>query len=241
MRPLVLCHHGISVDWEHAQAVSPEAFERQLAWFLRRGFTPTTIEQAVQGRGKLLHVTFDDGLSSVRHALPLLERFGVPATVFVCAALADGGRLLDVPELDSELEAHSHELETMPWDVLRELAERGIEVASHALSHSHLIQLTETEVEHELTASRERIEDELRKPCAYVAYPYGESNASVRAAAIKAGYRAAFGLPGNPTWRDRFNLPRVGLWRKDGLLRVALKTGRVARAPATARLRARRF
>src|SRR5215831_4388135 len=171
MRPLVLCHHGVSADWEHAMSVSLEAIERQLTWLLRRGFAPAAIEQAVLGRGKLVHVTFDDGLSSVGRAVPALERLGVPISVFVCAELADGGRSLDVPGFRGELEAHAKELETMSWEVLRELSERGVAVGSHSLTHAHLARLTDAEVDHELKTSRERIEDELGRPCRYVAYP----------------------------------------------------------------------
>lgn len=237
MRPLVLCHHGLSADWTHAMAVSPELFERQLAWLVRHGYAPVGAEDVARGQGKLLHVTFDDGLTSVRLALPALERLDIPSTVFVCASLADDGRSLDVPALRGELETDGHELETMTWDALRELAERGVEIGSHTLTHARLTQSTRAEVESELKLSRERIEDELGRRCSFLAYPYGQSDAGVRAAAGSAGYAAAFGLPGDVTWEDRFNLPRVGLWRKDGVLRMVLKTGRIARAPAVARLR----
>jgi hypothetical protein len=43
----------------------------------------------------------------------------------------------------------------------------------------------------------------------------------VRAAAARAGYDAAFGLPGRPG--DRYALVRVGIYRKDAVWRAALK------------------
>jgi len=43
------------------------------------------------------------------------------------------------------------------------------------------------------------------------------------------GTRAAFALPGHRRGFDLHDLPRVGLYRKDGSLRTMLKTAGVAR------------
>jgi len=221
---LVLCYHAVSATWEHGLSIAPDTFERQLRSLLRRRFRPGTAADAIESRARLLHVTFDDAFTSVANALPALERLGVPATVFACPGFADGGRPLDVPELAAEAAAHPEELETMDWDALRELVERGIEVGSHTVGHAHLPQLGDAELERELRESRTRLEDELGRPCRFVAYPYGEEDARVHAAAEAAGYLAAFALPGRESPRSRFALPRVGVYRRDSLLRMTLKT-----------------
>jgi peptidoglycan/xylan/chitin deacetylase (PgdA/CDA1 family) len=180
-------------------------------------------------------VTFDDAFKSVAEALPILHQLHVPATVFACSEYADGGRPLDVPELSLALEKNPDELATMDWSELRELIKCGVEVGSHTHTHAHLTRLSDAELHEELSGSRERLEDRLGAPCPYLAYPYGEQDARVRAAAQKAGYEAAFALPGRRHGSDRYQVPRIGIWRKDGLVTSTLKT--TALGPWMKRLR----
>ena len=237
MKPLVLCYHAVSGAWHHALSVSAEALESQLELLLRRGYRPVGAAEAATGGGKLLHVTFDDAFTSVRNAVPVLERLGVPGTVFACTGYADDPRPLAVPDLEDELRLHPDELRTMSWDELRELRERGIEVASHTVSHPHLTALSDDELRHELGSSRRRLEDELGRPCRLLASPFGDCDGRVREAARAAGYDAAFGLPGDATGRDRFDLFRVGVWHGDSAGRVALKARPLVRSPLAMRLR----
>lgn len=227
--PLVLCYHAVSPTWRHALSVDPGGLERQLGLLVRRGYRGATAEQVLAGGGRLLHVTFDDAYRSVANGLAALERFRLPATVFACSGYADGGRPLDVPELAAEARSDPGELATMDWDALRELGERGIEIGSHTVSHPHLPDLSDEELARELRESRERIEDELRRPCSLLSYPYGDEDQRVRATARDTGYRAAFALPGRRRPVDPYALPRVGIWRKDSLPRVVLKTAPVVR------------
>jgi peptidoglycan/xylan/chitin deacetylase (PgdA/CDA1 family) len=241
MRPLVLCYHAISAGWHHLLSVPPADFERQLRLVLGRGYRPVSAVEALAGRGRLLHVTFDDAFTSVRSALPVLERLGVPATVFACAGFADEGRPLRIPELAAEADAHPGELDTMTWEGLRGLAERGVEIGAHTASHAHLRAASDAELDRELGESKQRIEDELGRPCPLLAYPYGEQDARVRRAAARAGFAAAFGLqPHGSAWRDRYRIPRVGIWRGQSDRTVAFKSSPFGRSgPVTALRRAR--
>jgi peptidoglycan/xylan/chitin deacetylase (PgdA/CDA1 family) len=240
-RPLVLCYHAISDGWAHLLSVPPGDFERQLELLIGRGYRPATAAEVLEGRGRLLHVTFDDAFRSVRSALPALERLGAPATVFVCSGFADEGRSLRIPELAAEADASRDELATMNWDDLRELAVSGIEIGAHTVGHAHLRAASDAELGRELGESKRRIEDELGSPCSLLAYPYGEHDARVRRAAERAGFEAAFGLqPHDSTWRDRHRLPRVGIWRGESDRMVAFKTSQLGRSrPVTALRRAR--
>lgn len=229
VRPLVLCYHAISETWRDALAVAPAAFERQVRVLLDRGYRPATAADVTNANGKLLHVTFDDAFRSVASALPVLERLGVPATVFVCPGFADEGKALAVPELAMQVREHPEELATMPWRELRGLVERGVEVGSHTLTHPHLTELDDHELRSELRESRQRLEDELAVPCRFLAYPYGEEDERVRAAARASGYEAAFALPGRQAPVDVYAVPRVGIWQKDGPIRVTVKTSAAGR------------
>ncbi len=236
-RALVLCYHAVSEDWPHALSLPLETIERQLTGLVRRGFRPASAAELVHNGGRLLHVTFDDAFRSVEGALPLLERLGVPATVFACPGFAAGGRTFDVPELAEDARRFPEALATMDWDALRGLAERGIEVGSHTVTHPYLPRLGDVELQQELRDSRARLEDELGRPCRLLAYPYGEEDARVRAAAAAAGYQTAFALPGREDRIDRFALPRLGAYRGDRGLRWLLKTSAWTRRPAAAALR----
>ncbi len=87
---LVLMYHAISDaspdPW--ALHVAPDRFADHLEVLCRR-FAPTTlarIQSPSRGRRPAVAVTFDDGYANNLHqAAPLLERAGVPATVFVAS------------------------------------------------------------------------------------------------------------------------------------------------------------
>ncbi len=109
----------------------------------------------------------------------------------------------------------------MPWDTLRDLTRKGVEIASHTVSHPHLPALSDTELRAELTQSKQRMEDELGRQCRFVAYPYGHDDVRVHKAAKAAGYVGAFSLDGRA--KDPFAFPRVDIYRGDGAMRFAAK------------------
>jgi peptidoglycan/xylan/chitin deacetylase (PgdA/CDA1 family) len=238
-RPLVLCYHAVSATWEHGLSVSAETLEAQIRSLLRRRYVPAPAAAVPSGRGRLLHVTFDDAFKNVFQALAPLERLGVPATVFACSSYAEDGRPFDGGKLAGEASAYPDELATMDWDDLRELVERGVEVGSHTVTHPHLPQLEDAELDRQLVESKSRLEDELRRPCPFLAYPFGEEDQRVRAAARRAGYTAAYALKSGRRPADPFAIPRVGVWRKDTLSRLALKTSLLGRYAVSARQRSR--
>jgi peptidoglycan/xylan/chitin deacetylase (PgdA/CDA1 family) len=195
--------------------------------FRALGFRPCNAADAVAGRGRLLHLTFDDAFTSILPTLHELHRRGVRHSVYVCTQLADdGGAPLTIRELEREPE---QELRTLTWDELRGLAELGTELYSHTASHPHLPELGDAELAAELRTSRERLEDELGRSCPLLAYPFGEHDARVRDAAKAAGYTAAFALGRSGDASDPFAVPRVGIYREDQLPRVIAKTTALVR------------
>lgn len=206
---------------------------QHLRGLLRRGYVPVDAAEALTGRARRLHVTFDDAYRNVARAVPTLERLGVSATVFACTAYAEDGKPLDISELAAEAAAHPDELATMTWDQLRALSDRGVEIGSHTVTHAHLTRLSDHEIDRELGVSRERMEDELSRQCRYLAYPYGEDDHRVHAAARRAGYEAAFTLKPKPTTMDAYAVPRVDLYRRDGLVRAMLKTSPIRNQAST--------
>ncbi len=229
MTPLVLCYHAVVEGEPQRLAVRREQLESQVRSLLRRGYRPVTATDAVEQRGRLLHVTFDDAYRSVVDTLPLLEELGVPATIFACTGYARDGRAFDVPELREDATADPAAFATMDWTALRAAASSGVEIGSHTVTHPHLPPLSDAELDRELRDSKAELEDELGRPCRHVAYPYGEENDRVRSAARRAGYDAAFGVDPVRGRNDRFALPRLALYRHDTAAGFRLRTSPLVR------------
>ncbi len=90
---IVLCYHAVSPDWDSSLAVTPDSFERQIAYLLAQGWRATTFTSAALAppSERTLAITFDDAFASVkRYALPILSGLGAPATVFAPTAFMDG-------------------------------------------------------------------------------------------------------------------------------------------------------
>lgn len=207
--------------------MTPERLERQLSSLLRRGYRPATFTELVGGRtdGRALVVTFDDAYRSVlRHAAPVLERLGLSGTVFVPTAYAGQEAPMAWPGIDEWLETeHRDELVPMSWDELDTLAGHGWEIGSHTCTHPKLTQLDDIELAGELLASRETLEERMGRPCRTIAYPYGDQDPRVRAAARVAGYAAGAALDRTMSLGDPMAWPRVGLYERDTGMRLTLK------------------
>lgn len=239
---LVLGYHAVSEDWSSDISVTPAALERQLTDLVRRGYRGARFHEAAidPPSAKTVVVTFDDAYRSVLElALPILERLGLPGTVFVPTRFAKDALMASWPGVDVHLEGpNEHELAIMSWEELRRLASLGWEIGSHTRSHPLLTRLDDERLMEELAGSREDCEHSLGACCHSVAYPYGDTDARVVAATHAAGYTAAAGLP-------RFhrlhrpavlNWPRIGIFHEDGQGRFRLKvspTGRRLRTLAT--------
>jgi peptidoglycan/xylan/chitin deacetylase (PgdA/CDA1 family) len=221
-KPIVLCYHAVSPAWNHYLAVPPDRLLRQIETIRWRGYRGATPDEALEGRGRLLHVTFDDAFRNIAPFLPELKRRQIPATVFACSGYAETGAALTLPELEADDGVDVEALATMAWDELRTIAREGVEIGSHTVSHPHLPTLSDVDLARELRASRERIEEKLELPCRFLAYPYGEHDGRVQAAARAAGYEAAFALDGRPG--NPYAVPRVDLFRHEGALQTAVKT-----------------
>ena len=186
-RPKVVCYHSVSDGWPNVLAVTHRSFGRQIA-ALRRRFRPLSADALFDGVRRGLHITFDDAFRDVLDVVPVLEESGFRATIFVVTSMADVGSSFAVPELARDAVEHPERLATMNWVELSALAERGFEIGSHTVTHPHLTTLGDAELESELRDSRARLEDELGRPCRLLAYPYGEHDARVQAAAARVGY-----------------------------------------------------
>jgi peptidoglycan/xylan/chitin deacetylase (PgdA/CDA1 family) len=227
---VVLCYHAISPSWKSALAVRPERLAAQVGWFLKRGYEPITFTEAVtrRDRARAVAVTFDDAYRSVPQlALPVLERLGVPGTMFVPSAFPDEPGPMAWPGIAEWTDTPwEHELTCASWDELRKLRAAGWEIGSHSRTHPHLTTLDGERLAEELALSKAECEAQLDAACTSVAYPYGDVDARVVDEAARAGYVAAASLdaPDGPRRPDPLRWPRICFYRADNRLRGALKS-----------------
>ena len=101
------------------------------------------------------------------------------------------------------------------WGELAQLADSGWEIGPHTRTHPLLTRLSDEELARELRESRVACALAIGRPCRSLAYPYGDFDARVTAAAEEAGYAAAaierLGRPRALAW------PRVGVYRKNSM------------------------
>lgn len=177
----VLMYH--SIGGTDRLAVRPEVFAEQLAYLKDNGYTPLPFGSWTRPAERPVVITFDDGYADFHeHALPLLDRFGFTATVFVTTGwLRDAGPYA----------AGRPPGRMLTWRQVEEIAAAGVEIGAHGHSHAQLDQLGLADLREELRLSRELLQDRLSRPVRTMAYPYGYSSARVRSRVQACGYAGA--------------------------------------------------
>jgi glycosyltransferase involved in cell wall biosynthesis/peptidoglycan/xylan/chitin deacetylase (PgdA/CDA1 family) len=234
---VVLGYHAVDDlpgDPFEEYAVAAEKLAAQLDHFKRRGWEFVDLEtllRALRGEGKLpakaMLVTFDDAYADLlERGLPVLEQRRVPAVAFAVAGSVGG-----VNEWRRE---GARELPLLDAEELRTLADRGVEVGSHCLTHRQLPKLPVQELERELGGSADELERlGLPRP-RVLAYPHGEWSNEIADAAFRAGYEAAFTVEPGRAERaaNRFALPRIEVLASDCPLTIRVKVATASWPPA---------
>jgi peptidoglycan/xylan/chitin deacetylase (PgdA/CDA1 family) len=217
---VVLCYHALSSSWPADLSIAPDAFERQLGQLAARGYRGATLRGAIEDPPgeRTVAVTFDDGYRSVLElALPILDRLGWPASLYVPTTWPGRDEPMSWPGIDHWSPGpHADELRCLGWDELGGLADHGWEIGSHTRTHPRLPELDGAALDEELAASRAECEDGLGRPCDTLAYPYGAVDERVVEAAGRAGYAYAASLPRALHAPRPLCWPRVGVYRVDG-------------------------
>ncbi len=231
---LILCYHAVSERWPASLSVTPERFAYQLEYLVRRGYRGVTFTRAVTDppSGKALVVTFDDGYRSVvKVAQPIMERLGVPGTVFVATDHVGTERPMVWKGIEQWVGTeYESELTAASWSELDGLKQSGWEIGAHTRTHPHLTEVDDAVMFEELDGSRQAIDRHLDGACTSLAYPYGDHDDRVVAVAAKAGFSVAATLPRH--WRppEPLRWPRVYIHHRDDGLRFRVKVSRFVRA-----------
>ena len=217
--PVVLMYHSVDTsDDPYRITVSPDRFEKQMAWLKSRGLRGTSMRELLDAAdrgcaGRLVGITFNDGYADVvRHAFPVLARHGFSATVFLVAGKLGGSN--DWDELGPTKPS-------MTAGQVRTASQMGIEIGSHTSSHVRLSDADADVVRMEVIQSREALEAVVTAPVRGLCYPYGDVPDALEIVR-DAGYDYAVATRPSAR-RHRYALPRIYVGERDGAVRLRAK------------------
>src|SRR5262249_31005923 len=191
----ILMYHAVArpqSSVEDSLCCDPQTFAGHMDYLHRHAYQVVPLARLVRAvhagddlPDRSVVVTLDDGLDcSCVTALPILERFGFRATVFVVSGL--------VGRTNEWLRPAGFPNRSMLSVAdLRSLAAAGWDIGSHTATHPWLSKLPPEAARAEIGDSKARLEDMLGQAVVHFAYPYGDYTAAVRDFVVEAGYVAA--------------------------------------------------
>lgn len=230
--PVIMYHRFIEQDSEkgvHGTWMPITMFEKHLRLMKWLGYETLTFRDLadkgfihrLQYGKKYLMITADDGYQdNLTRMLPLLEKYGYKAVVYVVTG--EGYNRWDVEHPTNP----DTKVSLMSGEQVKALAASGhVEIGGHTLTHPRLSKLTPEQQAHEIQENKRQLEALLGHPLLSFAYPYGDMNESAKEQAIAAGYRFAVATNSGPKamHQDPFQIRRIaifprtdvfGLWRK---------------------------
>jgi peptidoglycan/xylan/chitin deacetylase (PgdA/CDA1 family) len=126
-------------------------------------------------------VTFDDGTPDfAASALPILERYQIPVTIYLATAYLE------------EQRDFSYGAPAVSWDAMRDTVSTGlVTVGSHTHTHALLDRITTDQVDEELDTSVRLIQDRLGVTPEHFAYPKAVAPSSAADRAVRRRFRSA--------------------------------------------------
>lgn len=205
----ILTYHHLSEDGEGDVNISVARFEEQLAALQEAGYQSVTLEQVYayveQGEPlpeKALLITFDDGYeSNYTLAWPLLEKYGMKATIFVIGVSVGKDTYKDTdnamtPHFSYEqaqemidsgtISIQSHTYDMHQWEPFEEGTFREGILPLEGESEQEYIQA----FTQDLTRSRTEIQENTTETVTALAYPGGRSTQLAQVLCGQLGLKA---------------------------------------------------
>jgi peptidoglycan/xylan/chitin deacetylase (PgdA/CDA1 family) len=209
VRVPILVYHN--VDYSGGEfSVTPEQLDEQCRWLYENGYTSITVHQfwdAAMGYGALpvnsVMLTNDDGWSSALTFAEILGRYGLVGNYFI------------------------NNVSPLTADQILTLSQYG-PVQAHTVSHQLLSQLDFEGQLAEISQNVTYLEQITGQPVRFIAWPFGDYNASAVEAAAASGIVGAFGLNGTGCFLhtiDPYYVPRIMMVVSDDLDTFAAKVG----------------
>ena len=228
----ILFYHRVSHDRDML-AVTPARFRAQLELLQAEGYRVVDAGEAArllaagEGREGIVGLCFDDGYRDVAtHAVPVLERLGFRASVFVATGVVDGR---------ATFSWYDRQPPVLGWEEIGAL-DRGspLRFEAHTVTHPNLLALDREAAGAEIRGSKVALEARLGRAVEGFCYPGGLSGPRERALVAAAGFSfATTCAPGaNLPGTDRLELRRIQVDARDRLADFRAKVeGAADRSP----------
>lgn len=198
--------------------VSPAAFARQMRLLKLLGYTGlsmTDLQPYLSGekQGKVAGITFDDGyLNNLKHALPVLARYGFSSTCYAVSSLLGKTNVWD-EHIGIAQTPLMNEAEIRQW------ISAGQEIGSHTRSHINLLESGDDMCSAEISQGRTELEAVLNGPVSHFCYPYGCYEARHKAMVCEQGFATATTTQRSRchAGTDMLEIPRVPVLRSTSL------------------------
>ena len=180
---IILLYHNIDSSSKHN-------FEKQMQ-FIKKHMQTISLNELIDCLvkkklfpPKSIVITLDDGYENFYHyAYPILKKYQIPAPIFLVTGY-----------IDTAKNFWWDNSSILSWSQIKEMAKNNIDFGSHTINHYNLTTLSDKDIEEELRVSKEKIEQELKKPVTGFCYPFGKKehyNQKIKELVIKAGYQYA--------------------------------------------------
>ena len=189
----ILMYHHIKPESTDGLTVSVDKFAKQLDYIKEQGFEAITFarlsEKSVPQKSIIL--TFDDGYDNFYgNVFPLLKERGMTAVAYIIV---------------NEIGKSGY----MTREQIKEIADAGVEIGSHTISHPDLTLMSEHRLRSELFDSKESLEELTGKAVISLCYPAGKYNDIVESVVSEKGYLYGLAIHNKiATFDDSYSLER---------------------------------
>jgi peptidoglycan/xylan/chitin deacetylase (PgdA/CDA1 family) len=174
----VLMYHKVNDTPDNPTTVPVGRFDEQLGRLAELGYQVVGLDAVLEhfNDGEPLPknavlITFDDGYrDTLDNALPVLQKHGYPAVIFVPVAYMEDE--MPLPH-ETHLIERGVRNPTLDWGLMRELDAGGVRVESHGIAHRPLAEVSLDESVREIAVSKLRLEEKLGRPVRAYAYVKG--------------------------------------------------------------------
>jgi peptidoglycan/xylan/chitin deacetylase (PgdA/CDA1 family) len=162
-------------------------------WWLERAAFERALDSLVGLRG--IQISFDDGFASdAAIAMPALLERGLRADFFITTNWIGTPGHVSVEDI-------------------KQLADSGMSLGSHGMTHVRWTELTRGDLEHELAVSQATLAEITNAPVRAAACPRGAYDRSVIAAVRRVGFDTLFTTDFGTVKRDAYLQPRTLVYR----------------------------
>ena len=188
--------------------ITPEWLEHKILEYRQRGYTFVSLgDLSSLTTKRFICITFDDGYrDNYSLAYPLLERLGVPFTVYVTTGFIDNRLPMWWYYPDEQLGIGTEELKKLDTDPL-------CTIGAHTVSHPKLDTLSYEEQNKEIADSKLELERLLGHPVQHFSFPHGAHNADTLAICRELGFKTVVQSWGGPLRKGVHYdvLPRINI------------------------------